>query len=291
MTKYSICLDGRSRLLILLLILFGLGITLYRPAFLSLFSAVIHREGSSHGIIIPFLSGYILWRKFNKIKQLPPQTNWLLGVVVTLTGGILFFLSNYTEYSSSLAILSFLCILGGLILSFFGTAMLKETAFPLFFLATMTPVPPVIYATIAEQIRLSSTWGAVILTKSLGVPIYREDFNIYLPEAHLFVAEGCSGIRYLLSYFVFSLAYAALFKQRMAGRLLVILGSIPLAILAGMLRLSTIFLAAHYINPAMAGFGPHIILSWTVFTILLLGIIALDQYLSKAGKLNRRGIQ
>ncbi len=273
--------DGRGRLLVFLLILFGLGVTIYRPALLALFSAVIHRQGSSHGVFIPFLSGYLLWLKLDKIKKLPPQVNWPAGVTALLLGTILFFLSKNSEYSLTFGILSFLCISGGLVLLLFGSAIFKETAFPLFLLATMIPLPPKIYASIADWMREVSTTGSVMVTQALGVPLYREEFNITLPERNLLVAKSCSGMRYLLSYFSFSLVYAALYKQSMVGRLVVVLGSFPLAILGGIMRLSAIFLATHYINPIMAEPRPHILLSWAVFAILLFGVIGIDQYLSK----------
>jgi exosortase len=259
-----------------------LGVTLYRPALLSLLSAALHREDSSIALFIPFLSGYLLWRNFAEIKQLQPQTNWLFGLVFSLTGIVLFFLSKYTVYSLALTTLSFLCIAGGLILLLFGIALFKKTAFPLFFLAMMIPVPPAIYAAIAEQARLSSTWGSVKLTRFLGVPLYQDGFNVYLMgRSHLFVADSCSGIRYILSFFAISLFYAAMFKESMTGRLVVILGSILLGILGGMVRLSVIFLAVHYISPVMGEHRPHVILSWIVFAIFLLGGILLDQYLSR----------
>ena len=273
--------EGRGRLLVFLLILFGLGVTIYRPALLDLYSAVLHRQGSSHGIFIPFLAGYLLWLKFDIIKKLPPQTNWLAGVTVLLLGSILFFLSKNTGYSLAFGILSFLCISGGSILLLFGSAMFKETAFPLFLLATMIPLPPKIYASIADWMREVSTSGSVMVTQALGVPLYREEFNVTLPERNLFVAKSCSGMRYLLSFFSFSLVYAALYKQSMLGRLIVVLGSFPLAILGGITRLATIFLATHYISPVMAEPRPHILLSWAVFAIFLFGAIGLDQYLSK----------
>lgn len=286
MIKNIISAEGQGRLLfrlsILFLILFGLGITLYRPALLSLFLAALQREDSSIALIVPFLSGYLLWCKFPKIRQLPPQTNWSFGAVLTLTGIILFFLSKYTEYSQIPIVLSFLFIAGGLILLLFGIETFKKTAFPLFFLAAMIPIPPAIYATIAEQMRLSSTWGSVRLARFLGASIHQDGFDIYLMgRAHLFVADGCSGIRYILSFFVISLFYAALFKQSMPGRLGVILGSIPLGILGGMVRLATIFVAVHYISPVMGEHRPHVVISWIVFILLLLGVISFDRYLSK----------
>jgi exosortase len=157
----------------------------------------------------------------------------------------------------------------------------KEAAFPLFFMAAMIPVPREIYAPIADWMRQTSTWGSVEVSRALGVPLYQEGYNIFLPTKNLFVAEGCSGMRYLLSYFSFSIVYAALFKQNLSGRLLVILGSIPLSICAGIARLTAVFVAVHYISPVMGDERPHILLSWVVFAVILFGVIAADQYLSR----------
>ena len=283
MSQKKIHPTSKSRLFLFLLILSGLGLTIYSSALQTLFAAVIHRDGSSHGIFVPFLAAYILWLRLDKIKRLPVQTNWLSGTVFLLLGALLFFLSTYTKYHLVFAVLSLLCISGGLILFFFGTAIFKETAFPLFFLTTMIPLPPEIYTQIADWMRLTSTWGGVAVTKAFGVPLYREGFDIYLPETSMVVSYGCSGIRYLLSLFTFSLVYAVLYRQGTWPRLAVILGSIPLAVFGGILRLSTIFLAAYFISPAMAG-DPHILLSWAVFAIMFGGVISIDQYLLRSRK-------
>ena len=271
----------KGRLLVFILVLFVFGWVFYRDALYALFLAVLHREGSSHGIFVPFLSGYFLWLKFYKLKEIKAKTALLPSGAMLLFGVLLLFFCNFTGNSLYISILSFLCIAGALLLVLFGIEMFKETAFPLFFLATMIPVPLVFYKQVADWMRLINTWGSVVVTKVFGVPLYNEGFDIYLPKSHLYVAMGCSGIRYLLSYFVFSIVYAALFKQRNFHRLIVILGSIPLAVVAGITRLSVIFLAAHYITPVMAEPRPHIILSWVVFTFFLFGVIGVDQYVAR----------
>ncbi len=279
MISNSIFAKDRGILLLFILILTGVGSTLYSSAFLSLFSAVIHREGSSHGIFVPFLSGYLLWFKFDTIKSLKKKNNWKGAGCFFIIAGILFFLSIHTSYYLVFSILSFLCIAGGLLLAFFGTDMLKETFFPLMFLATMIPIPPEIYSQLSDWMKTVTTWGSVSITKILGVPVYRDDYYIYIPNVNLFVANSCSGIRYLLSYFVFSLVYAVLFKTTALSRCIIVTFSIPMAVVAGIARLSCIFIAAHYIHPVMAEPRPHIIISWLVFAIILFGTIIADQYL------------
>ena len=270
---------GRTRFLFFLLILFGIGVTFYRESLFALSAVVLHRKGSSHGIFVPFISGYFLWLKYDRIKELRPQTALLSGGAMLLGGVLLFFLSR-AAFSLPLSVLSFLCIAAALILLFFGMEVFREALFPLFFLATMIPLPSAIYNQIAYWMRVMNTWGAVIVTKALGVPLYREGFNIYLPEINLFVADACSGIRYLLSYFTFGLVYAVLYKKGIVTRIFWVIGTVPLSIVAGITRLSVIFLSAHYISPVMAEHRPHVILSWAVFATFLFGVIVSDQYVS-----------
>lgn len=168
-----------------------------------------------------------------------------------------------------------------------GTAVFKEVSFPLFFLAAMIPLPAFIYEQASEIMRDISTAGSVGVLKVLGVSHYREGYEVVLADVRLQINHSCSGIRYLLSYFVFSLAYAFLFKQGYSARILVVLSSIPISIIGGVARLSVIFLAAEYIGPFMADRQPHIFLSWAVFGAILICAMAVERKLGggKAGKL------
>jgi exosortase len=253
----------------------------YKEPIALLISAVIHRQGSSHGLFVPLISLYLLWIKFDRVKNLHFNSALLPGGAMLSIALVLYSLGN-AEHSLALSLLSFLFLAGALIFLLFGTEVFRETFFPLFFLATIIPLPIAIYDQIAHWMRSINTFCSVALTKALGVPLHREEFNIFLPELRLFVDDSCSGIRYLLSFFTFSLVYAYLFKRNNYVRLLVVLSSIPLAIVAGIIRLSAIFLAAYYISPYWAESRPHILLSWFVFTVFLFGAIGVDQYVDKA---------
>jgi len=270
----------RGRWFIFFAIMAALGVTLYGKSLYALAMAVLHREGSSHGLFVPFISAYLIWLKFDKIKALTPRMALVPGTVMVAAGAVLFILSQGRE-GYSLQVLSFLSIAGGLILVLFGSQMFKEVGFPLFFLGAMIPIPQGVDKWIADRMAQTSTWGAVVLTKAMGVPLLREGLNIYLPDIHLYVDHGCSGIRYLLSYLVFGIAYAFRFKKSIQGRALVLIGAVPLSLIGGMLRLSIIFISAYYIGPIMVEHRPHVMLSWTVFTVLLVGVIAVDRYLSR----------
>jgi exosortase len=274
-------LNGRVRWLIFLLVLLGLGLTIYRESLYALFASVLQREGSSHVLFVPFISGYIIWLKIDKIKGIQSQVSLPAGAVMVMAGIALFYLGRASA-GFSLPVLSFLLVAGGLILTFFGRDMFREVGFPLFFLATMIPLPEAVYIQMAEWMRQAITWPAIALIKPLGIPLHRVGYDIYLPDIHLYVAYGCSGIRYLLSYFVFGIAYAYRFKHSSKARLLVVLATVPLSIAGGVLRLWIIFTTAYFIGPVMTEKRPHVFLSWSVFTVVLVAAIGVDRYVSRS---------
>jgi hypothetical protein len=61
----------------------------------------------------------------------------------------------------------------------------------------------------------------------------------------------------------------------------VVSAAVPLAVAGAVLRLWIMFLTAHYIGPVMVEHRPHVLLSWSVFTALLVTAIAADRLLSK----------
>jgi exosortase len=270
----------RERLVIFFLILAALGLTVYSAPLYSLLGDVLQRKGSSHGLFVPFICGYLIWLKVDRIKGLTTQTAVLPGVTVMMAAFALYYLGR-SDTGYVLGVLSFLLVAAGVLLVLFGEEVFKEVKFPFFFLAAMIPLPDSVYGQVAEWMRHSSTWGAVALLEPLDIPLHRDGYDIYLPNIHLVVDEACSGIRYLLSYLVFGLAYAFRFKQSTEARVLVLAVALALSIVGGVLRLGIVFSTAYYIGPVMTQQRPHELLSWSVFTVLLVGAIGVDRYLEK----------
>ncbi len=106
--------------------------------------------------------------------------------------------------------------------------------------------------------------------------MYNHEVFIRLPNITLEVARSCSGVRYLISYIVFGILYAYLTRNNLIKRIAIVLLTIPMALLAGMLRLTVIATAAYYIDPVLASHTPHIIISWAVFSIVLIMALWFD---------------
>jgi exosortase len=227
---------------------------------------------------VPFISGYLVWLKFDKIKKLESRFAPLPGIMM-MGAGLLLLLLLGEDTELFLPALSFLLVAAGLIVGLFGKDVFKELRFPLFFLITISPMPKPLYLQLSEGMRMATTSLSVWVLQLIHFPIYREGYSIYLPNMKLLVVHSCSGIRHLIPYFVFGLAYAFVCKKTMKARIMVVLASIPMSITGGVLRQSLVFLSAHYIGSFMAG-RPHVVMGWSVFMTVLVASIWMDRRIS-----------
>jgi len=278
--KYkTIPADNKIRIVISFTTVILLSLSIYNDCLSKLIVSILHREGSSHGIFVPFISLFLLWKRREELRKLEPEFALLPGSILVIMSLLMLFIAGYTT-TNTLPALSFFVMIAGMVMAAFGKKIFKVVSFPLLFLISMIPLPASLYTQIAEWMRASSTAGSVWISQLCGVPLSREGYFIQLPDIKLFVSTSCSGIRYLISYFVFGVAYAFLYKKTIKSRILVIIATIPISFIAGVIRLSVIFISAYYIGPFMAGSHVHIRLSWLVFAVILIGLIVTDRKLS-----------
>ncbi len=255
----------------------AIGTLFYREALISVAQAVLNRDDSSHGVFVPFLSAFFLWIKRDTLVKTELKTS-LLGFPIMIAGFIPYLLKWHTF---QLQAIGFIIFLSGAVLLILGKNFFKDIAFPIYFLITLIPLPDDLYLHLAETIRVVSFGGSRFILSVLGVPFFRDGNYISLHNTTLLVAISCSGIRYLVSYFVFSFAYAYLFKTALWSRVAVVISSIFISLVASIGRLSAIFILANYISPKMAEHKPHIIISWCIFFIVLFMAVGIDQHFQK----------
>ncbi len=266
--------NNYSRITIFIILCLLSGVIFYREALTQVFTTVIHRDGSSHGIFVPFLSIYFLWFKFDTLKTIDLKTD-PRGVGLMLVG---LFFAVFNIGTFHIRFIAYILVIAGLVMLILGRDMFKHTAFPLFFLIAAVPIPETLYETLANYSRHIAFGGSLKIISFLGIPYFKEGWLIHLHNALLEVAISCSGIRYLISYFVFGIAYAYITRENNWKRALIVLLTIPISHLASIGRLTIIFFMTHHFGPFWSQHKPHVFLSWCVFAVILLGAIAIDQY-------------
>lgn len=266
-------MNKQTRYILVAVVVLSAGATIFREALLNVFHAVVGREDSSHGIFVPFFSLYFLWLKKDELIRQDAKFEFTglipMGFILLIA---LFTKSMAFQGSYFLFVLFILAA----IFTFNGKAVLLTWIFPIFFLLTATPIPDEAYLAIANASRTIALAASLKIITLFGIPHFREEWLVHLPTGLLLVDVSCSGIRYLISYIVFGMAYAYLFKSTKAQRITIVLCSLPISIIASIFRLTSIFTLSYYIDPRLADHTPHIIISWIVFFGIMLAAVAFD---------------
>jgi len=189
----------------------------------------------SHGFIVVIFAGYLLWRSREQWKQteVRPSVAGLLWIAVAMATLIL----GTFGAELFLARVSFVLLLGGLVVYFLGWKMLRAVAAPWAVLFLMIPLPVIVFNEIALPLQFLASKLAGNTLDLLGVPALREGNVITLPSISLNVVEACSGIRSLMALITLAIFYGLLTEKRVWVRTLLVVLAIPLAVGINSLRI------------------------------------------------------
>ncbi len=214
---------------------------IYLPTFIWMWERWFARDSYySHGILVPFVTLYLIWLKKDVLKAIKPQpSKWgmrlfFLGIGVHLLSAFfrVYFTSGF----------SLIIVLFGLALYFYGTKTLKEILFPLSFLAFMVPLPLVLVANISFKLKMFAAHMAVVLLNNMRIVCIQDGSAIIMRHAYVVVDDVCSGLRSLIALMALGSLFAYWMKSSRANKIILFLFSVPIAVMANVVRI--IFLAA-----------------------------------------------
>src|ERR1051325_11704362 len=172
-----------------------------------------HDENYSHGLLIPFVIGFIMWQERSRFANLPAKpAAWLgtIGVAISTlmlwagTAGAELFVQRF----------SLVLMLASVVVYFFGVRLMRYIAVPLFLLLLAIPIPQIIFNKIAFPLQLFASRCAVAAMSFLSIPVLRQGNVIELmprgatEPKRLAVVEACSGIRSLMTLVTLAVIYA-----------------------------------------------------------------------------------
>jgi exosortase len=260
--------------------------------FSSLIVFSLHHEFSSHVILIPFISAYLLYTERRQIFR-SIQTSFLAGGALVLAAvGIYWLAFRYTAFQDPVSYLPGTTLalvvmwMGGFFICY-GSRAGRVAAFPLLFLLLMVPLPAGILRQTISLLQRGSTELSFLLFKAVGVPVFRQGFILSLPSVRIEVAQECSGIRSSIALFITCCLAAHLFLRTSWKMALFVLLSLPLAIVKNAIRIVTLTLLSIYIDPGFLKGSLHHDGGF-VFFLLTLAILA--PFLLLLQKSERRSI-
>jgi exosortase len=237
-----------------------------------------------HGFFVPIVAAYIVWRRRETLAAMRPEPSWW-GVAAILWGLGQGYLGTLGA-DLFLQRTSVLITLLGLLLSAGGAPLIRALAFPLLLLLFMIPFPGVVYNEITFPLQLFASRVAEAALSVLGVPVYRDGNVLEIPSQKLDVAEACSGIRSLLSLSFLSLVYAYFFDRRVWMRWVLLISTVPIAIVANAGRVTVTGLLSE-VNPELAHGVFHTLEGWVIFAIAGLMLAALHFLIDRLTRLWR----
>lgn len=196
----------------------------------------------SHGLLIPFVIAYIVWRKRRDLRSIKTDpTNW--GLVI-LIAGILLHLTSLRLSIEFISSFSLLITVSGAILYMFGWQYLKALQFPLFLYLFMSPLPTVFTVYITFNLKMLAAQIATSVMKVFGMPLVREGSTIITKNSTLMVDDQCSGLRSLISLMALGSIYAYFSPLGLKKKIWMSILTVPIAIIANIARIMVMISAA-----------------------------------------------
>jgi exosortase C (VPDSG-CTERM-specific) len=259
-----------------------------------------HSDLFSCILLVPFISGYLIWtmRKTLDLQDIRPC--WPGAVLGWVAGGAI--IAGYwlglrggwqppTQDYLTLMTLAFLCCFWGVCLAMLGTKLLSQVLFPVAFLLFAVPIPTNWLAHIDTFFQYTSAATAEGFFNVVREPVLRSGLIIQLSSLSMRVAPECSGIHSTLVLLMTSFLAGYMFLPRTWSRAVLVLAVIPLAILRNGFRVFVLgWLGVHFFPHILdSAFHHHggpifFVLSLIPFFLLLVFLRKLDTRLSKVPK-------
>jgi exosortase len=229
---------------------------------------------AAHGLLLAPLALVIAWKR-GVDEDAKPQP-WL-GCAILAGAVIARYLAGLAAEVFTLRI-SMLLAAAGLAVCAYGFRQILRWWLPAALLVLSVPLPDLILSAVAFPLQLkASSIGAALLSWR-HVPVQLAGNVIHLPGQALFVTEACSGLRSLSALIALGLLMGGIWLQNPALRAMVVLLSVPVAILINGVRVFLTGYLVHFGNPSLGTGFMHMTEGWALFVaafLILGGITAL----------------
>ena len=225
------------------------------------FSNALSDEATYHILAIPFLFGYLLYRRRNMVRAsfqngsqnvssaFERNFTAIVGVLLCATSILAYWYGSYTFTPIEYHVLTLPVFTAGLTLIFFGWKTLKQLIFPIAFLFFLTPPPTEILYSVGSTLSDLSAHASNALVNTFGVAsnistqygspiitITRANQTIM----NFSIDVACSGVYSLIGFVIFAVFIAYISRGKFWTKPLILILGIPLIIALNIIRITTI---------------------------------------------------
>lgn len=201
--------------------------------------------------LVPIISVAAIWKRRKELKQAPRGVAWGGLVLVVMALALHFVGARIQQPRLSLIGLVFLAF--GMPCFLFGWQVARQLVFPCGYLIFCIPFN--FLDVLTFPLRMLSTHMSAGLLNGLGIPVERIGTAIYFQGTHTFgleVADPCSGLRSLTAMMALAAGYGFFTQKTLGRKIALFVLSIPIAVLANGLRITTIAVVARWLGEETA---------------------------------------
>lgn len=229
----------------------------------------------THGFLVLLISLWLLVRDRRSIDAAPAQpVSLALPVLLVLSAAWLYFWRAVIQ-DAHLLLLPILTLTA--VLATFGWRVARLAAFPLLFLDFAMPV----WSDLVDPLQHLSVDAVGVLIWLTGLPAYMQGNIIHLPAGSLEIAEGCSGMHFLIVGLAMATLYGKVMRDPPRKRLLWVGLMGAFALIANWVRIFAIAVAGYATD--MRSYlitVDHYWFGWGVFAVFFAGFLWLAGRLS-----------
>jgi exosortase len=221
----------------------------------------------SHGYLVVPLAVFFLWARRREFPGLPEREGlshlvWLgpgLGLIVA---SLAFRVLGARYHLGSVDGWSMLLWMAGAVWVFGGWRVLWWSTPAVAFLWFMVPLPWRYERALSLPLQRIATKASTWVLQLLGQPAFAQGNVIYVGDHPFEVAQACSGLRIFVGVFGLAFAYCVLVRGSWAKRVVIILSTIPIALVANATRVVTTALLYEGISGEAARRFSHDFAGW-----------------------------
>ena len=223
----------------------------------------------NHCFLVLPLAGFLLWERRAVISAVSPRpVLWPLLTMPLLSA--IWFLAAVLDIQEGRQLVM-VAMFQLVLLAALGPCLFWQLLAPFLFLFFLVPSG----AFLVPSLQTITADIAVAGLQFLHIPVFSDGYMIEIPEGPFEIAEACAGLRFLIASSVFGCFFAVVMYRSFLKRVLFIIMSLAVPIVANGLRALGIIVLAHLEGSAAAVEADHILYGWVFFTLVIMILIAI----------------
>ena len=259
-------------------------VLLFANPSVSLFHDWLTDDDAGQGLLLFPVALWLAWRAGIRIGTAPAIRSGTLILAAAVFIRILGSLAS-EFFSQRFAI--WLAIVG-LVVFCFGWRQVRHWWLPLTLLFLSIPLPALITNELAIPLQFRASRLGTALIKWRHIPVRVAGNVIQIPNATLFVAEACSGLRSLSALFGLGVLIGGMYLRSIPGRVLLLLLVIPVAVVLNAVRIFLTAFLVYFVDDSLAQGAAHqrqglamFIVAFAVMGVIAFGVAAGERLVAR----------